>query len=301
VSLDLKEGGKLVLAPIPAGTFMMGSPATEDKRGDNETQHRVTISKPFYMGIHPVTQAQYQAIMGKNPANFQGNDLPVEQVNWNDAVEFCQKISQKAGRTFRLPTEAEWEYACRAGTTTPFYFGNTISTEQANYDGNYTYGNGVKGVHRQKTTSVGSFPANAWGLHDMHGNVWEWCADWYGDYPAEAAIDPQGVSNGPSRVLRGGSWNNNPQNCRSANRNRNDPDNLHGGGGRGGESPGSAPVPPVLPHLRTNLRGGADGAGIPSGRTSRPSGFQAIAATAIIVRRSSLLRDGGICVEFVAR
>ena len=223
VSLDLKEGGNLVLAPIPAGAFLMGSPATEDGRDDDETQHRVTITKPFYLGIYPVTQAQYEAVMAViyNISFFKGATLPVEMVNWNDAVEFCQKLSQNTGRNFRLPTEAEWEYACRAGTTAPFYFGNTISTDQANYDGNSTYGSGVKGVYRQKTTPVGMFPANAWGLYDMHGNVWEWCSDWFEEYPKRNIIDPQGAINGTwrtDRASRGGSWDTGPRNCRSANR-----------------------------------------------------------------------------------
>ena len=171
----------------------MGSPANEPERSDDETQHRVTLTKGFYLGVHQVTQAQWQAVMGNNPSHFKGDsNLPVENVSWDDCVAFCEALGKKDGKTYRLPTEAEWEYACRAGTTTPFHFGDTISVNQANYDGNYTYGNGKKGVYRQKTTPVGSFPANAWGLFDMHGNVWEWCADWYGPYPEEELKDPQG-------------------------------------------------------------------------------------------------------------
>ena len=127
-------------------------------------------------------------------------------------------MREKDKKSYRLPTEAEWEYACRAGTTTPFHFGETISTDQANYNGNFTYGNGKKGVYRKKTTPVGSFPANAWGLYDMHGNVWQWCQDWYGDYPQKDVVDPQGPEKGEYRVLRGGSWSNDPRYCRSAYR-----------------------------------------------------------------------------------
>jgi len=212
---------------IKRGTFTMGSPASELKREDDETQHRVRISKGFYLGAYEVTQAQYKAVMGANPAHFKkGGNYPVEMINWNDAVTFCKKLSAKEGKTYRLPTEAEWEYACRAGTTTPFAFGQTISTDRANYDGNYIYGSGRKGVLRKATMPVGSFRPNAWGLHDMHGNVWEWCGDWYGkDYYGQAsATDPRGPSSGPSRVLRGGSWLNYPVRCRSADRNSSSPD-----------------------------------------------------------------------------
>jgi formylglycine-generating enzyme required for sulfatase activity/serine/threonine protein kinase len=212
-------GMKLVW--IPAGEFMMGSPSNEQGRHSDEgPQHKVTISKGFYMGIYEVTQAQWQAVMGSNPSNFKGNNLPVERVCWDDAVEFCEKLSRKEGKTYRLPTEAEWEYACRAGTATPFHTGGTISTDQANYDGDYTYGNGRKGIDRQKTIEVGSFSTNAFGLYDMHGNVLEWCSDWYDEkyYSKSPAIDPQGPSSGSSRVLRGGSWNGYPRYCRSAYR-----------------------------------------------------------------------------------
>ena len=202
---------------IPPGTFLMGSPANEPERSDDETQHGVTLTKGFHLGVHQVTQAQWQAVMGANPSNFKGeNNLPVEQVSWDDCVAFCEALGKKDGRTYRLPTEAEWEYACRAGTTTPFHFGDTISVNQSNYDGNYTYSNGKKGVYRQKMTPVGSFPANAWGLFDMHGNVWEWCADWFGPYPEGELKDPQGFIGGEARVLRGGSWSFNPRFCRSA-------------------------------------------------------------------------------------
>jgi len=145
------------------GSFLMGAPKTEQGSFEWERpQHRVEIA-PFYMGRYPVTQRQYQAVMGENPSRFKGENNPVERVSWHKAKEFCQKLSKKTGKTYRLPSEAQWEYACRAGTTTPFYFGETISTDQANYNGKHTYGNGKKGVYRKKTTPVGSFPPNAFG------------------------------------------------------------------------------------------------------------------------------------------
>ena len=183
-------GMKLVY--ISPREFMMGSrdSAVEVARKgtrskpeyftDEHPQHRVKITNGFFMGSAEVTQAQYMAIMGTNPSHFKGEGNPVESVSWNDAVEFCKRLSEKEGKKYRLPTEAEWEYACRAGTTTPFHTGETISTSQAHYDGHYVYGNGAKGVYRERTMSVGSFSPNAFGLYDMHGNVWEWCQDWYG-------------------------------------------------------------------------------------------------------------------------
>jgi formylglycine-generating enzyme required for sulfatase activity len=200
----------------PAGTFLMGSPPNEPERSDNESRHRVTLTKGFWMGFTPVTQAEWQAVMGGNPNQFKGDNLPVEQVSWDDCQQFCTKLGERAGKRFRVPTEAEWEYACRAGTTTPFHFGATISVEQANYDGNYVYGNGRKGAYRQQTTPVDSFPANPWGLRDVHGNVWEWCQDWYGAYPKSDIKDPVNDKNGDARVVRGGSWHGYPRFCRAA-------------------------------------------------------------------------------------
>jgi len=230
---------------IESGTFNMGSPASEQQRGDNESpQHQVTVSA-FYMGKDLVMQNDYQELMGSNPSKFRGWNMPVERVTWFDAVEYCNKLSQKEGlnpaytingtgnsRTviwnrdangYRLPTEAEWEYACRAGTTTPFSTGNNITTDQANYDGNYPYSNYARGQWREKTTNVGSFPANAWGLFDMHGNVFEWCWDWYGIYESSPQTDPIGAESGSYRVLRGGSWFDNGRYIRSANRNSSSP------------------------------------------------------------------------------
>ena len=179
------------------GTFQMGS------RGP-ETQHKVTLTKGFYLGKHEVTQEQWEKVMGSNPSKFKGATLPVETIKWHDAMDFCKKLTQMekaAGRlpevwVYTLPTEAQWEYACRAGTTTAYSFGDTITPKQANYD------EGKVG----KTTSVGTYPVNAWGFHDLHGNVWEYCSDWYGDYPGGSVTDPVGPSDGASRVIRGGSW-----------------------------------------------------------------------------------------------
>jgi len=199
-----------------------GSPKEEKERqteGGDETQHKVTLTKGFYMGVYTVTQEEWQAVMGNNPSNFKGEkNLPVEQVSWADCQEFIKKLREKDKKPYRLPFEAEWEYACRAGTTTPFHFGETISTDLANYAGNFTYGDGKKGVDRKKTMPVGSFPANAFGLHDMHGNVCQWCQDWNGEYPQKDVVDPQGPERGGIRVLRGGSWFHTPLHCRSAYR-----------------------------------------------------------------------------------
>jgi formylglycine-generating enzyme required for sulfatase activity len=218
---DFGNGVKLEMAAIPGGSFMMGSPENEERRYDNESpQHQVTVPS-FFMGKYPVTQAQYQAIMGTNPSYFKGSNRPVECVSWDNAVAFCEKLSQITGKTYRLPSEAEWEYACRAGTTTPFHFGETITTDLANYNGNYTYGQEPKGVYRRETTEVGSFGvANNFGLYDMHGNVWEWCQDnWHSNYEG-APIDGSawlGIEkNTNTRLLRGGSWVNDPDYCRSA-------------------------------------------------------------------------------------
>lgn len=204
---------------IPPGSFVMGSPANEQHREQGEIQHKITLTKGFYMGVHLVTQEQWQAVMGKNPSRFKGEKgLPVEQVSWEDTQEFIKKLRAKDKKLYRLPSEAEWEYACRAGTKTPFHFGETISTDQGNYFGGTVYGNGKIGVNRKQTTPAGGFPANAWGLHDMHGNVFQWCQDWYGNYPQNELVDPQGPNAGKDRVMRGGSWNYNPQGCRSAYR-----------------------------------------------------------------------------------
>ncbi|MFM6908846.1 MAG: formylglycine-generating enzyme family protein, partial [Dolichospermum sp.] len=188
----------------------------------------VTI-KPFSMGKYPITQAQWQAVaalpqvnqeLKPNPSRFKGANRPVEQVSWHDAVEFCARLSNYTKRPYRLPSEAEWEYACRAGTTTPFHFGETMTTDLANYNGNYTYGDGSKGVYREETTEVGSFKiANEFGLYDMHGNVWEWCQDdWHNSYKGAPTDGSAWISNNTKsdKLLRGGSWSSLPVICPSA-------------------------------------------------------------------------------------
>jgi formylglycine-generating enzyme required for sulfatase activity len=229
---DLGNGITLDLVKIPGGRFQMGAPPGEEGRSDDEgPQHSVTVAE-FWLGKYAVTQAQYQAVMGTNPSRFSENgaNRPVEQVSWQDAVAFCKKLSQQTGRTYRLPSEAEWEYACRAGTTTPFHFGPTITTDLANYDGNSTYGNGPKGVYREQTTEVGSFPPNAFGLYDIHGNVFEWCADhWHDNYDGAPTDGTTWLSSDESarRLLRGGAWGKPPQGCRSAYRNNYSPDSRN--------------------------------------------------------------------------
>lgn len=213
---------------ISSGSFTMGSSGREKGRGDDEIQHKVTFAKGFYLGVHTVTQEQWMAVMGDNPSHFKNRkNLPVENVSWHDCLAFCKKLSAKEKKAYRLPTEAEFEYACRAGTTTAFHFGATIATDQANYNGNFVYGPGKLGVNRAKPMPAGSFPANAWGLYDMHGNVWQWCQDWHGGYAGKDVTDPQGPKSGKNRVLRGGSWGSHPIFCRSANRNFGDPDNRN--------------------------------------------------------------------------
>ena len=224
----LKNSIGMEFASIPAGKFLMGSPATEKERNLNETQHEVTLTQGFLMGVHEVTQAQYGQVMGKNPSQFKGNTLPVETVSYKDALAFCKKLSdlpaeKAAGRKYRLPTEAEWEYACRAGTSTPFNFGNELNGTQANCDGTIPYGTTQKGPFLGKTSPVGSYPPNPWGLYDMHGNVWEWCADRYGDYPKGPVTDPLGSEVGSDCVNRGGCLLFKAAYCRSACRSGSDP------------------------------------------------------------------------------
>jgi formylglycine-generating enzyme required for sulfatase activity len=253
----LKVGDLLPLhmVLIPGGTFLMGQTEAEKAElirqvGEEDyktyyarelPQHEVTVP-PFFMGRYPITQAQWRAVaslpqvereLDRDPSNFKGDTHPVERVNWYEAMEFCARLSAHTQRPYTLPSEAQWEYACRSGTTTPFYFGRTLTTDLANYDGNYTYADGPKGEYRQKTTPVDQFGvANAWGLSDMHGNVWEWCLDHYHDSYAGAPrdgsawVDEDPEENKP-RILRGGSWLYGPRTCRCASRSISNPD-THG-------------------------------------------------------------------------
>jgi formylglycine-generating enzyme required for sulfatase activity len=220
------------MVEIPSGQFLMGAPESEPESGSSERpQHEVKISE-FCMSRYPITQKQWKAVAAMpriqrdlelDPSNFKGNDLPVENVSWYEAVEFCERLTKATGRKYRLPSEAEWEYACRAGSTTPFHFGETITTDVANYDGNYTYNNSPKGEYRNQTTPVDHFEvANAFGLSDMHGNVWEWCADqWHKNYegaPEDGRAWTSNPTEGESYILRGGSWYYYPWLCRAAYR-----------------------------------------------------------------------------------
>jgi formylglycine-generating enzyme required for sulfatase activity len=192
---------------IPPGEFVMGSPESEADRSDIETQHLVKITKPFYLSAYEVTQQQYERVMGKNPSGRKGPTAPVEQVSWHDAVAFCSKLSKQEGVEYRLPTEAEWEYACRAGATTAYSFGDDVSEL-----GEYAW-------HGRNTHPVGQLKPNAWGLYDMHGNVFEWCQDWYGPYKSlQVVSDPTGAASGSRRVLRGGAFYVLPLSVRAANR-----------------------------------------------------------------------------------
>ncbi|MEO0835440.1 MAG: formylglycine-generating enzyme family protein [Cyanobacteria bacterium J06642_3] len=202
ITENLSNSIKLEMIYIPGGTFAMGSPQGEGQK-DEKPQHEVTVSS-FWMGKYPITQAQYQQVMGKNPSRFKGDNHPVETVSWEDTVEFCQRLSQQTEKEYRLPSEAEWEYACRAGTTTPYNFGDTITNKLANYSGNVG-----------ETNTVGKYLPNAFGLCDMHGNVWEWCEDnWHNNYqdaPNDASAWLSG--NSYSKILRGGSFDFIPLGC----------------------------------------------------------------------------------------
>ncbi len=244
----IEDKGRLNLdmVQIPAGRFLMGSPEDELERSDSEgPQHEVAVTS-FFMGRYPITQAQWRRVVQMpkvardlevNPSHFKGDKRPVENVSWYDAIEFCARLSHHTQRNYRLPSEAEWEYACRANTRTPFHFGETISTDFANYDGNYVYGGGIKGEYREETTEVDYFRVvNNFGLSDMHGLVWEWCLDpWHGSYenaPADSRVWDEDnndnhyqkiaddievlLSDKRSRILRGGSWDGYPWLCRSA-------------------------------------------------------------------------------------
>ncbi|MGR9052639.1 MAG: formylglycine-generating enzyme family protein, partial [Gammaproteobacteria bacterium] len=202
---------------IEPGTFLMGSPKDEPERYQDEVLHEVTLSRGFWLADTAVTQVLWQAVMGKNPSRFKGDRWPVDTVGWHDAMAFFEKLNAlNPALKLDLPTEAQWEYACRAGTTTPFSFGEQIDSSLVNFDGTVPYNDGAKSEYRQETVEVKSLPANAWGLYEMHGNVLEWCRDWYEDYAAATVTDPKGPATGARRVLRGGSWIFNGRDCRSA-------------------------------------------------------------------------------------
>ena len=220
------KGIRHVFRWIAPGRFWMGSPEGEAERWSGEgPRHEVLLTQGFWLGEAAVTQAFWRAALGDDPSHFKGEDRPVEEVSWDDAQRFISKLNGERGDLgLRLPTEAEWEFACRAGSESPFSFGANITPEQVNYDGNYPYAGGEKGLYREETVAVKALPPNGWGLYQMHGNVWEWCEDRYGDYAEGLATDPLGPSGGVDRVLRGGSWSFVARNCRSADRFRRGPD-----------------------------------------------------------------------------
>jgi formylglycine-generating enzyme required for sulfatase activity len=243
MAVPLPGGLSLDLVLLPAGEFLMGSPQSEEFRERDEHPHYFRLMRPFYIGVTPVTQAQWRAVTGENASRFKNEpdsaQRPVERASWNDnQTKFMPKLAPLAapGWQFRLPTEAEWEYACRAGTETPFYFGLSISMQKLNckedrtsgHDWKWVYSHDLEGMakERQETTPVGIYPANAWGLTDMHGNVWEWCEDWYNEafYQNPQAVEPLCTIPGAGRVLRGGSWNYTARYCRAACRYRSAPD-----------------------------------------------------------------------------
>jgi len=211
---------------IQPGKFIMGSPKNEQLRDGDEKRHKVKLTSGFYLQTTEMTQGQWQAVMGDNPSEFIncGENCPVEQVSWNDVQVFIRRLNKKPGRIYRLPTEAEWEHACRAGTSGPFNTGDCLSLDQANYDGDFPLPGCPDGLKRKKTVPVKRFVPNAWGLYDMHGNVWEWCSDWYGTYHSVRDKNPVGPSSGSSRVFRGGGWGSGARGCRSADRNWRPPD-----------------------------------------------------------------------------
>ncbi len=221
------QGVRQVMRWILPGQFQMGSSTAEAERFDAEKQHSVVISKGFWLAETACTQALWQAVMGQNPSYFDDDPLcPVDSVSWSDCKAFIQQLSHSlpGDLVLRLPTEAEWEYACRAGTTTVFNVGDHLSSSDANFDGNFPYGNVPNGVYREHTLPVHEFAPNRWGLFQMHGNLWEWGNDWLGDYPGELVVDPVGPAKGHRRVLRGGCWVLGARDLRAARRGASTPD-----------------------------------------------------------------------------
>jgi len=202
---------------IEPGGFNMGSPKDEPERISGETLHHVSITRPYLLSVHLVSQKLWKRVMGNNPSQFKRDEqCPVENISWDKAVEFCKKLCARDKRNYRLPTEAEWEYACRAATESPFYTGQGITTNDANFNGRMPYPGSPKGSNLKRTSPIGQFSANPWGLFDMHGNVWEWCQDWYDRYSLSDTVDPKGPPRGRLKVCRGGSWQNSARRCRSA-------------------------------------------------------------------------------------
>ena len=222
-TIDLGDGVKMEFVLIHPGSFVMGAREETDPDGDATPPHKVTLTQPFYLGKYEVTQEQWEKVMGSNPSHFKGANLPVETVSWNACQEFLAKLQKKTGRKFALPTEAQWEYACRAGTSTPWSSGDSAARL-----GNYAWNRDNSG---RTTHAVGEKKPNAWGLFDMHGNVAEWCADWYAKhaYSRGDATDPAGPTSGDARILRGGAWGDNPEYLRCTYRNCNGPDGADGG------------------------------------------------------------------------
>jgi formylglycine-generating enzyme len=213
------RGVRQCLRWVPPGAFLMGSPEKEPGRMDDERQHQVTLTRGLWLADTACTQSLWQSVMGDNPSEFQGDERPVEKVSWEDIQGFFERLGAAIpGLDPRLPTEAEWERACRAGTETPFWFGDRIGTDQVNCNAYIPYDKGPRGEYRGRTVEVKSLPCNGWGLYEMHGNVEEWCQDRYGAYPNDAAEDPTGPETGVKRVLRGGSWYGWGTECRSAQR-----------------------------------------------------------------------------------
>lgn len=219
VDPNINLGGlEFSFVEIPEGCFMMGSSENEYDRHTDELQHNVMLDG-FYLGKYEITQAQWKYVMGNNPSYFKGDYLPVENVTWVEVQNFISRLNKLTGKEYRLPTEAEWEYACRAGTKAPFYTGKNLLTADANYNGEHPYKDFAKGEYKGKTVKVGSYEPNPWGLYDMYGNVWEWCSDWYvRNYDVNDNVNPQGPKTGTKRVFRGGSWISRGRYCRSANR-----------------------------------------------------------------------------------
>ncbi|MBR4616461.1 MAG: SUMF1/EgtB/PvdO family nonheme iron enzyme [Kiritimatiellae bacterium] len=217
-TLTLPGGATMEMIYVAPGSFMMGSPMSEEGRCDDEAQHRVTLTRGYWLGKYEVTQGQWQSVMGHNPSEFKvGNDRPVESVSWEDCQKFVKKVNARLNCGARLPTEAEWEYACRAGTTTAYHWGNELNGDKANCHGKYPCGTTEEGPCKGQTVSVGSYVANPWGFYDMHGNVREWCNDWYGCCEGDVS-NPQGPTSGTEHVLRDGGWDDYASYCRSAYR-----------------------------------------------------------------------------------